>query len=112
MRDESKYRQQLEHIDKKYEQEKRDKIIGKCFSLKEKNDTQNYGYARVESFRESDFKPVGTVIGIYGKGKNKILNIEFNGWIYEDRIENGKQISHAKFNFYLKRVQSMIKFKK
>lgn len=108
----SKYRSQLDSIDKKDEQESRDKIFGKCFALRCEEEKEICGYARVESFAEHDFKPVGTKLYFYGKGKNKILQVEFNSHIFEEYITNGTQISHARFNAYLKEVKSMIKLKK
>ncbi len=107
--EELKLRRQIDAIDNKDKEKEMKKILGKCFLQKsDKGSGGHSGYVRVEKFRR-DYTPVGTEISMYGQGKDISMNIQFNHGLFRDWIDNGHQISHARFNKMLKQAKGMIK---
>ncbi len=104
---------QIEHLEKKHEQEKRDKILGKCFALRLGRSPEcDFGFGRVEYFSDYDYKPMGTKVQFFEEdGERNGVALEFNAILFEDQIVHGFRIPNERFNKYLREAQKLIKFK-
>lgn len=97
-----KYRQAIDRIDKKVNEEKYQKLLNRCF-LKD-----NYYYLRVERYNE-DYQLYGTSLYLFDDNYNEsTINIAASIW--EDELENAKEITNKEFNQKLKEAVSHIKF--
>lgn len=98
-----KLRQQITTIDNLSKTQQIEELVGKTFK-------DEHSWFRVEKFDYDHNYYIGTVISIFGKGKQKSVQVEFNETIYEDLIreETTKRITSDAFRTKLDECGKMI----
>lgn len=97
-----KYRQAIERIDKKDNEEKFNNLLNRCFVK------DDYFYINIERYDEN-YQLYGTTTYSYNEHfSGGSINVDAHIW--EDDIENSKEITKEEFNKKLKEILDHIKF--
>lgn len=87
-----KLRDKIATIDNISRKQQIEELVGKTYKT-------DYGWFRIERFDYKANRYYGTVITMFGKGKNKLAQIEFNETIHDSTLEEEKTKSISEFRF-------------